>query len=249
MPEVMHRAGKNRRKAKTRKTAHHWHTQRLKPIAPGHSLTVLKAAYLFTDWKQRHRVHDEAFNDLVRAISELVVPGENDFPPSFHVMKQVLETQDADDYERHLCTCARVFPDLKKSEYKANMSATCAECGAKRFTVGPNGVPTPRKRFWDFRAPELVEEFYMDKTFAEAVGTCRDSKDDSTFHGSSYGKQLNKMCSQVFTNPTANAAYFSLGGDAGQIFSIRIHSTTIIGLRYDASLDLDSSWDWHMSMA
>lgn len=179
-------------------------------ITAGHSVTVLQAAYWVATTKSQLRITDAAINAFCSMIHTLLLPGGNLFPPSYHIVKAILEVEADQQYERHLCTkCWRVFPRLPHSAWHEHRDAVCfgPGCAQRRFTLGPTGKVAPCRRAWEFgtyetmlsvlAVPEVLEGF------VEYIQNIRplDFAQNWTFWGSPAGQALDRRCRMKFSNP------------------------------------------------
>ena len=75
-------------------------------------LTVLEAIFFFLTFKQKHRIGTTAFNELLKFLTEVLLPRGNFLPPSEHLMRAVIGCKDWSEYEQHVCDrdgCQGVF--------------------------------------------------------------------------------------------------------------------------------------------
>lgn len=185
------------------------------PVYDGADMTMLQMCFLFCDIKVSDKVNNEAFNKTCRALHDCCLPKPNIFPPSWHLVRGLMQSAQASEFEGHMCNkCSKVLPRLERAQWLAHAADTCDCCGHRRFKVLLNGV-TPYKRFWDFKIDNCVREWMADKEFAlnrgkNDEGTYHDLSDEATFLGSPRGKQLDASCGKVFSEKK-HASYYSLG--------------------------------------
>jgi hypothetical protein len=171
---------------------------------------VLSASYLLCDIKARNRIHNEGFNELVRAFHDELLPAGNLLPSSLHLMRGLMECTPAEHYEGHACDhCGWVFPKLEKTEWPAHFADQCEECNSSRFK-GSKRFPIPRKRFWDFGVGNCIREWLADEDFASQRGKGRDLDDVATFLGSPYGKLIDEAIGHAFRDGK-HVSYYTLG--------------------------------------
>ena len=78
------------------------------------------------------------------------MPRGNLFPPSLHVMRGLLECEEPQKYEQHVCPndCMR-FQYASKCDWEEHQDDSCPECAERRFNVkeGADGntILTPQK--------------------------------------------------------------------------------------------------------
>lgn len=192
---------------------------RAQPIHPGSPVTVLQAAYWLGTMKNENRVTDEVIDRLCGMIHKLLLPPGNLFPPSYHMVKAVLEVESSTACAKHICDkCWSVFPHLEHADYSACSDAECTRpgCCNKRFTVSDSGVVVPKRTMYQFDVRDTVLDL-LDPVWADLDPYLRqreaDFGDSATFWGSPAGQSIDKATGYKFSQPGPNevAIPFGLG--------------------------------------
>ncbi len=103
------------------------------PIWPGARMTVMEYCHIRMLEKQRSKTNDTQFDRDSRLVSEYYCPEGNFVPPSFYLVRKLLESREAQECERHVCTHDKhVFPPALPSEYHQHRDDECP-CGERRF--------------------------------------------------------------------------------------------------------------------
>ena len=185
------------------------------PLYENATMNMLEACFLLCDIKVRNKMNNEACNEMCRAQHQFFLPQKNIFPPSWFLLRGIMQCAHASQFEGHMCNkCSKVLPHLDRSLWKAHAKDACGSCGHARFKLLLNGV-VPFKRFWDFRVEECVKDWLADAEFAQQrgkndSGEYRDTSDNASFLGSPRGKELDLMCGKVFSQKK-HASYYSIG--------------------------------------
>ena len=154
--------------------------------------------------KSARRMFDAAVNDVCALNHHLLLPRGNLFPPSYHIIKAILDVPAASTYERHLCTgCWRVFPWLPSAKWHAQHDDTCAACGTRRFNIGLGGQVTARRLDWHFGVEDTMRSVLSVPGILARVAETRadDFERPWTFWGSPAGRALDCACNCKFSNP------------------------------------------------
>ena len=124
------------------------HARRLQPIAKGHRRSVLQAAYSLVEVKKHgasNVVLDKVAMNEYLMLNDFVDPDhvtDVHFPKSLHLVKAVLGTEDASQYEFGCCPkCAwRYEPDQQRAHKSKAvlLQETCPQCASPKYQVHPN---------------------------------------------------------------------------------------------------------------
>lgn len=130
------------------------------PITPGHAVTVVQACYWLATMKNDHRVTDTVIDQYCAMMHHLILPPDNLYPASYHMVKAVLDVESSTTCTKHICDkCWTVFPTMDPAQYHGNADAVCAAegCGNRRFDVSETGGVFPKRNiyYFDVRATVL----------------------------------------------------------------------------------------------
>lgn len=139
------------------------------------------------------------------------------------------------DIEEHACVndCIR-FTKLLPAQYASARDEACPKCGEARFKK-ERGHLHPRKRFWHVGLRRVLAQLFADGNFVALRGTGRDAVGD--LYTSTLAQQIDEATVREdggsVLRDGANSCY-ELCADAGQVFTFRSHSVTLIGIRCGA---------------
>jgi hypothetical protein len=178
----------------------------------------------------------------------------NTHPSSWHMIKRVLGVPTPTDIAHHVCVndCS-LFPDIKSSkgalltflplpfaypihgahagQYAQHGGEVCSVCKQLRFetkVVSGRKVYVPRKVFWYLGTKNVIRNFmFGNKEWSSLRGQGRE--DPLQYYTSREAKRLDKAVAGM-PSSLANSAY-EMGGDWGQVFVNKSHSTGVIALR------------------
>lgn len=194
-------------------------SRRSDPITPGCSVTVLQAAYWLGTMKNENRVTDEVIDRMCGMIHKLLLPPGNLFPPSYHMVKAVLEVESSSTCAKHVCDkCWSLFTHMEPIDYSACCDDVCTKpgCGNRRFNVSDSGVVAPKRTMYQFDVRATVLDL-MDPIW-ESLELYRnqrkeDFNNNTTFWGSPAGHSLDQATGFKFSQPGPDevAIPFGLG--------------------------------------
>jgi hypothetical protein len=213
-----------------RRTGKWYYENRLERITPGHTVTVLQACYWLARWKNAYRISDIALTTICYIIHYLILPRHNLFPPSYHIMKAILDVPAASECEAHVCdACWRVFPHLHPSQYHAHANDKCAGCGKRRFNVSAAGKPTANRSAYRFGDKETVEDILSAPGLLDGIASQRAKNflKPWTFWGSAAGRQLDKACNHKFSKPGPGEMAVLFSGGA-RLHLLQSHTCNLI---------------------
>lgn len=104
-----------------------------------------QACFLLLELKRKHRLHDTAFDILMRCLAEVLLPEGNILPPSLYLVERLLQSRPPDTCAYHACPKdCKVWPHLPRRDWALHKDDRC-DCGAARFvTQTAAGVPCLR---------------------------------------------------------------------------------------------------------
>lgn len=212
------------------------------PILPGHQTTVMQACFSMCMLKDQHRVPDVVVDKLCGYIHHVLLPPENKFPSSYHLMKAVAAVPAGSSTASDLCDkCWRVYPQPSPDLPPPPTDDSCLTCGAPRFKESQNGCRVPRRQMYNFGAEQTVVDLITKPGMVEAI---LDSRRDSwtqqhSFWGSPAGKALDAACGGVFQLhgpvgeiPAVLAIAFTLGTSS---WFRRMHRPLAAGLHLQSN--------------
>lgn len=158
--------------------------------------------------KTAFRVTDVAIDLWCRLVHYLLLPQDNIFPPSFHLMKAVLQVPAARSVTRHVCTsCWKLYPDtrdgLGAGEPDADERCQTPGCPGLRYTPDLAGRLIPNRSVYYFGASQTVGELIRQRGIWKQLQAERKEalKDKASFLYSPAGKALDKATGHRITNP------------------------------------------------
>lgn len=157
------------------------------PIAPGHTVTVVQACYWLASMKNDHRVTDTVIDQFCAMMHHLILPADNLYPASYHMVKAVLDVESSKACTRHICDkCWTVFPDMHSALYPGNADAVCAAegCGNRRFDVSDTGVVLPKRNIYCFDVRSTVLDLL--DPILEDLDTYREQREQAYKDPASY---------------------------------------------------------------
>lgn len=193
-------------------TAAWWLKWRECSILPNVDTSVKRMCYMLADWKCENRTSDHAFDTLCNLFANVVfgnVVG-NMFPPSFHLVKAVLEVPPAASCRRHICDkCWTLFPPLNPDEYKQHATDACDQvgCGNDRFEKTIHNKIVPKRCVYDFGIEETVTDLLFatpDLLLQLANNRKAEFDDPASFLSSPAGRMLDARCGYMISNPRPN---------------------------------------------
>ncbi|KAF6254224.1 hypothetical protein COO60DRAFT_1627960 [Scenedesmus sp. NREL 46B-D3] len=106
-------------------------------------LQIHQAVFMLMSWKSDFCVRDGAFEALLGMMSKLFLPEGNKLPPSYYLMKAILEVQDISSVEWHACEAGCTgWEPTPKAQWHKHKHDHCQKCKGKRFkTVMGKLVP------------------------------------------------------------------------------------------------------------
>lgn len=206
--EVTEPARKRRRGEPHPSVAAHYIKNQYEPMYPGAppGVTGLAHTFLWMHMKQAHTVENLVFDMMCRIHHDWLLPQPNFCPPSYYMMKRIVNVDAADRYEFHFCpTCCTRYEPLARTDWGANADAKCGHCGDARFVQLQSARLMPAGRGWDLGVELVNQSFWNNAAVAADVGRQRDSEfnDPATFFGSDYGHLLDKLCGNIFSEAQA----------------------------------------------
>lgn len=153
------------------------------------------------------------------------------------------------DIEEHACVndCVR-FKKLAPAQYADARDEACPKCGEARFKE-ECGRLHPRKRFWHVGLRRVLAQLFADRDFVALRGTGRDAAGD--LYTSTLAQEIDQATLRgdggSVLRDGANSCY-ELCADAGQVFTFRSHSVTLIGIRCGTQAPAQGGvwWGWGM---
>lgn len=142
-------------------------------------------------------------------------------------LAQVMEVTAPASVEYHVCiNGCQLFPQLDPSEYGDHADECCSKCSELHFER-QGGALVPRRRFWYLGVVAALRRLFANPRFCELRGGGRDEA--GGFYKSPMAAELDRATGGSLFD--INNSAYELGVDAGQMFSFRLHSTTVMGIR------------------
>jgi hypothetical protein len=154
-------------------------------------------------------------------------------------MKLVMGVREAADFEHDMCPndCCK-FPHIAKVDRMAHVEDTCPTCRAKRFKItgsGANKQAVPVKVMYDLGVENIVQLFHNDPSWRERHASGWEA-DRKKFMKTGDGSRLHDIMTGTAPESPGlldpDVLLLHLGGDFGQPFNFKVHSTGIIVMRY-----------------
>ena len=170
---------------------------------------------LYACWlEMENRISDHAFDTLCNFFANVVfgqVDG-NMFPPSYHLVKAVVEVPPASSCRYHICDkCWTIFPPTRPEEHKQHATDVCGQegCGNDRFkkTIHNKTVPSQKRCVYDFGIEETVTDLLSatsDLLAQLELNRKADFSDPASFLSSPAGQMLDARCGYRISNPRPN---------------------------------------------
>ncbi|BDA42812.1 hypothetical protein COCOBI_03-7050 [Coccomyxa sp. Obi] len=186
--------------------------------------------------KRLGRVRNNVFDRMCRFLST-VLPPDNLFPPSLHVMQGLVECPEPSKYEHHVCKQDHCrFQYAPKHEWWKHAEDKCPTCGEPRFkrkTSASGGlILTPQKAFWYFPIKEVIQnKFFNNTKWTQLRRSDMEwaAQDPCNFFGAGEARRLNALFDGKLMHP--HSGCYELGMDWVQVFNITMHSVGVIGIR------------------
>ncbi|KAF6257688.1 hypothetical protein COO60DRAFT_1701687 [Scenedesmus sp. NREL 46B-D3] len=204
-------------------------------------LQIHQAVFMLMSWKSDFCVRDGAFEALLGMMSKLFLPEGNKLPPSYYLMKAILEVQDISSVEWHACEagCTGWEPTPKAQWHKHDH---CQKCKGKRFKT-VMGKLVPVRRFWFVLPEDSIKELMSDPEFVAALLAAKVARVGSFWESSEFNR-LNKAVGGVLTSTLHGV--IELGFDFAQPYNFVQHSTGLMFMRYCGLPNGASAWrEWH----
>ena len=64
---------------------------------------------------------------FVRLLHKVFLPFDNLCPPSYYLLRKIVDAKTPEEYEYHVCKCG-FFPYRPKSEWEKHDNDKCAKC-------------------------------------------------------------------------------------------------------------------------
>ena len=165
-----------------------WFKLRLdEPLYPGAELTQREFVFFMLSHKFNNQVGQKQFNELCRFLAMTVLPRGNLAPPSYELMRRIIDCPDWSDYEVHVCdrpNCkGHVWEHLPKKHWKDHADDLCPQCNQPRFVMSTVcGRPTrqPYQYYIDLLVEERIADFFNDPVWCKQRGKSR-SLDPGSF--------------------------------------------------------------------
>ncbi|KAF6250103.1 hypothetical protein COO60DRAFT_1629987 [Scenedesmus sp. NREL 46B-D3] len=200
-------------------------------------LQIHQAVFMLMSWKSDFCVRDGAFEALLGMMSKLFLPEGNKLPPSYYLMKAILEVQDISSVEWHACEvgCTGWEP-TPKAQWHKHKHDHCQKCKGKRFKT-VMGKLVPVRRFWFVLPEDSIKELMSDPEFVAALLAAKVARVGS-FWASSEFNRLNKAVSGVLTSTLHGV--IELGFDFAQPYNFVQHSTGLMFMRAKLNFSIGS---------
>lgn len=156
--------------------------------------------------KSLFRIQDVVVDTWCRFIHYLLLPDGNLFPPSFHLVKAVLDVPDVSSVTRHVCPqCWELFPELDPSDHQHHLEDTCGTpgCTQPRFDVDLTGKGVPVRSVFYFGEEASLKDLLLQPGLLMSIQEARAAaiEDKTSFINSPAGKALDKAYGNKITNP------------------------------------------------
>lgn len=202
-------------KVPRRDTGAYLHYSLAEPITDDHDVLLREAAVWLTRLASQHRIPNAAMDSFCQMVHFLLLPPENLFPRSFHMLKCALAAEDSHDCESHVCDeCWQVFPDIPSDTHAAHAEDVCQRpgCCNQRFKRGPGGHVTPKRSAFFFGNKDTFVDLVSKPHMLPAMLRHREEsfKDPESFWGSPAGKELNERCRHKFDQTSPDADEFAV---------------------------------------
>ncbi|WIA36729.1 hypothetical protein OEZ86_008001 [Tetradesmus obliquus] len=176
-------------------------------------------------------------------LATLFLPAGNRLPPSFYLMKQIMDVRDISSIEWHSCEAGCTgWEPTPKAEWHKHKDDCCPKCNGRRFK-SVLGKDVPVRRFW-FVAPEdSIKELFADPAFVKALLEAR-VVNVGSFADSEEFRRLNKAVGGVLSS--SEHGIIELGFDFAQPYNFLQHSTGFMFMRYGSLPNGGSARrEWH----
>ena len=187
-------------------------------VWPGTTATVLDVCLWLAGIKSDFRLPDAAVDAICLMIHWLLLPKDNNFPPSYHLIRAALGVPATVTCVRHVCdSCWKLFPAIQPDQHGAHKDEKCNTqgCDRPRFMLETSGKPVPRRSAYFFGEEETFLDLVSKPGMLDAVLEHRKESlnQPESFWGSEAGASLNRACGYKFTHPADDevAVVVSLG--------------------------------------
>jgi len=184
----------------------------------GSTVRILDVCLWMGGIKSDFRLSDAAVDAICLMIHWLLLPKNNKFPPSYHLIRAALGVPATVSCVRHVCDgCWNLFPVIHPTQHVDYKDQKCSTAGCQkpRFLAETGGKPVPRRCAYYLGEEETFLDLVSKRGMLDAILEHRKESLDQpwSFWGSEAGQALNKACGHKFTDPAADeiAIVVSLG--------------------------------------
>lgn len=150
------------------------------------------------------RLTDTAVDMICSFIHYLLLGPGNLFPPSYHLVKAVLDVPSSISFIEHVCdSCWMLYPQLQPEQYQAHRAECCVHCDNPRFEVGVGGKPMAKRSVYYFDEEQTLIDLLAKPGVLDDILETRGEAWDQpwTYWGSPAGRDADRRSNYKFSNP------------------------------------------------
>ena len=146
----------------------------------GARLSLREYIYFMLNHKVKNNATKEQFDDMCRFNHHFGYPEGNLCPPSFALMRRIIEAPSWSDHEFHVCDrpgcVGHVWEHVPKKQWKYHFDDLCPGCGGPRFvesTICGRLQRQPYRWYIDLLVEERIADFFNNEEWCRQRGKQR----------------------------------------------------------------------------